>query len=139
MIYRSLLTIIVDGSYVFILSKSTDSHVKRQTNGFSKKKNKKKTIFPGKNFYFKFFMFLCRNLPSKANQLLFYLFIILLFMNIYIGNLNYSVRENDLKEVMEDYGTVLSVKIIKDRETGRSKGFAFCGEKKKAPRRPSLN
>ncbi|NLE31948.1 MAG: RNA-binding protein, partial [Bacteroidales bacterium] len=30
-------------------------------------------------------------------------------MNIYIGNLNYSVRENDLKEVMEDYGTVLSV------------------------------
>jgi RNA-binding proteins (RRM domain) len=47
-------------------------------------------------------------------------------MNIYIGNLNYSVRENDLKEVMEDYGTVVSVKIIKDRETGRSKGFAFC-------------
>ena len=32
----------------------------------------------------------------------------------------------ELKEVMEDYGTVLSVKIIKDRETGRSKGFAFC-------------
>jgi RNA recognition motif-containing protein len=47
-------------------------------------------------------------------------------MNIYIGNLNYSVRENDLKEVMEDYGTVLSLRIIKDRETGRSKGFAFC-------------
>jgi RNA recognition motif-containing protein len=56
----------------------------------------------------------------------FYLFFIIIFMNIYIGNLNYSVRENDLKEVMEDYGTVVSVKIIKDRETGRSKGFAFC-------------
>lgn len=53
-------------------------------------------------------------------------FLSIYFMNIYIGNLNYSVRENDLKEVMEDYGTVVSVKIIKDRETGRSKGFAFC-------------
>ena len=46
-------------------------------------------------------------------------------MNIYVGNLSYKVRENDLKEVMEDYGTVESVKIIKDRDTGRSKGFAF--------------
>ncbi len=46
-------------------------------------------------------------------------------MNIYIGNLNYRVREDDLKQVMEEYGVVESVKIIKDRETGRSKGFAF--------------
>ena len=46
-------------------------------------------------------------------------------MNIYIGNLNYRVREEDLKQVMEDYGVVDSVKIIKDRETGKSKGFAF--------------
>lgn len=46
-------------------------------------------------------------------------------MNIYIGNLNYRVREEDLRQVMEEYGTVDSVKIIKDRETGRSKGFAF--------------
>lgn len=46
-------------------------------------------------------------------------------MNIYIGNLNYRVREEDLKQVMEEYGAVDSVKIIKDRETGRSKGFAF--------------
>ncbi|MDD4514904.1 RNA-binding protein [Massilibacteroides sp.] len=46
-------------------------------------------------------------------------------MNIYIGNLNYRVREEDLKQVMEEYGVVDSVKIIKDRETGRSKGFAF--------------
>jgi RNA recognition motif-containing protein len=47
-------------------------------------------------------------------------------MNIYIGNLSYGVKEADLTKVMEDYGTVNSVKIIKDRETGRSKGFAFC-------------
>lgn len=46
-------------------------------------------------------------------------------MNIYIGNLNYRVREQDLKHVLEEYGTVDSVKIITDRETGRSKGFAF--------------
>ena len=46
-------------------------------------------------------------------------------MNIYVGNLSYKVRENDLREVMEDYGTVDSVKIVKDRDTGRSKGFAF--------------
>ncbi|MDR2916622.1 MAG: RNA-binding protein [Tannerella sp.] len=46
-------------------------------------------------------------------------------MNIYVGNLNYRVRENDLKSVMEQFGAVDSVKVVKDRETGRSKGFAF--------------
>ena len=46
-------------------------------------------------------------------------------MNIYVGNLNYRVREDDLKQVMEEYGVVDSVKIIIDRETGKSKGFAF--------------
>jgi RNA recognition motif-containing protein len=70
----------------------------------------------------RFFVAVCQ--LRRLNLFIYYLFIY--FMNIYIGNLNYSVRENDLKEVMEDYGTVLSVKIIKDRETGRSKGFAFC-------------
>lgn len=54
------------------------------------------------------------------------LFINLFFiMNIYIGNLNYRVKEADLQQVMEEYGPVESVKIIKDRETGKSKGFAF--------------
>jgi RNA recognition motif-containing protein len=46
-------------------------------------------------------------------------------MNIYVGNLNYRVREADLQQIMEDYGTVASVKVIMDRETGKSKGFAF--------------
>lgn len=46
-------------------------------------------------------------------------------MNIYIGNLNYRVREEDLRQVLEEYGVVDSVKMIKDRETGKSKGFAF--------------
>ncbi len=46
-------------------------------------------------------------------------------MNIYVGNLSYRVREDDLQEVMAEYGEVVSCKIIKDRETNKSKGFAF--------------
>jgi RNA recognition motif-containing protein len=46
-------------------------------------------------------------------------------MNIYVGNLNYHVKENDLKSALEEFGTVDSVKIITDRETGRSKGYGF--------------
>lgn len=46
-------------------------------------------------------------------------------MNIYVGNLNYKVEEEDLRGIFEEYGTVSDVKIIKDRETGRSKGFGF--------------
>lgn len=46
-------------------------------------------------------------------------------MNMYVGNLNYKVREGDLEEAMGAYGVITSVKVIKDRETGRSKGFAF--------------
>ena len=44
----------------------------------------------------------------------------------YIGNLNYRVRESDLQQVLEEYGTVESVKLIIDRDTRRSKGFAFA-------------
>ena len=46
-------------------------------------------------------------------------------MNMYIGNLSYNVRESDLRDVMEEFGTVDSVKLITDRETRKSKGFAF--------------
>ncbi len=46
-------------------------------------------------------------------------------MNIYVGNLNYRVNENDLKEIFEEYGAVGSVKIIMDKYSGRSKGFGF--------------
>lgn len=47
-------------------------------------------------------------------------------MNIYIGNLNYRVKEAELQQILAEYGTVSSVKLIIDRETGRSKGFAFA-------------
>ena len=46
-------------------------------------------------------------------------------MNIYVGNLNYEVNENDLTEVFEAYGTVNSSKVIIDKYSGRSKGFGF--------------
>jgi len=44
---------------------------------------------------------------------------------IYVGNINYQATEEDLKPLFSEYGEVLSVKIINDRETGRSKGFGF--------------
>lgn len=47
-------------------------------------------------------------------------------MNIYIGNLNYRVKEDDLRRALEEYGAVDFVRIIKDRETGKSKGFGFA-------------
>lgn len=46
-------------------------------------------------------------------------------MNIYVGNLSYGVSDKDLIEIFEEFGDVNSAKVIKDRETGRSKGFAF--------------
>lgn len=46
-------------------------------------------------------------------------------MNIYVGNLSYKVSDRDLQKVFEEFGDVTSSKVIKDRETGRSKGFAF--------------
>lgn len=46
-------------------------------------------------------------------------------MNIYVGNLPYDVKEDELRQGFEEYGQVYSVKVIKDRFSGRSKGFAF--------------
>ena len=46
-------------------------------------------------------------------------------MNIYVGNISYSTKEEDLREAFGEFGEVTSAKIITDRETGRSKGFGF--------------
>ena len=46
-------------------------------------------------------------------------------LKLYVGNLDYSTKENDLRELFAQAGTVTSVTLIKDRQTGRSKGFAF--------------
>ncbi len=46
-------------------------------------------------------------------------------MNIYIANLSYDVKDNDLKELFEGHGKVDSAKIITDKFSGRSRGFGF--------------
>ncbi|MEK8086517.1 RNA-binding protein [Aquabacterium sp. A3] len=44
---------------------------------------------------------------------------------LYVGNLAYSVRDQDLNDAFSQYGSVNSAKVMMDRETGRSKGFGF--------------
>ncbi len=46
-------------------------------------------------------------------------------MNIYVGNISWGLEDQDLEKVFVEYGTVTSAKIIKDRATGRSRGFGF--------------
>lgn len=46
-------------------------------------------------------------------------------MSIYVGNLSYSVTQDDLTQTFAEYGTVKNVQLPKDRETGRFRGFAF--------------
>ena len=46
-------------------------------------------------------------------------------MNIYVGNLSFNVKDSDLREAFEAFGTVESAKVIEDRDTGRSRGFGF--------------
>lgn len=60
-------------------------------------------------------------------------------MNMYIGNLSYNVRESDLRQVMEEYGTVESVKLIMDRNTNRSKDFAFVEMPEAAEAQQAIN
>ena len=45
--------------------------------------------------------------------------------NIYVGNLAFTATDEDLRSAFEQFGEVTSVNIIMDRETGRSRGFAF--------------
>jgi RNA recognition motif-containing protein len=46
-------------------------------------------------------------------------------MNIYVGNVFLAVTEDDLRQAFEAFGQVTSAKIIKDRDTGNSRGFGF--------------
>ncbi|MES2648645.1 MAG: RNA-binding protein [Bacteroidota bacterium] len=46
-------------------------------------------------------------------------------MNLYIGNLSWSISEPELQQTFEAFGEVSSCKIVKDKMTNRSKGFAF--------------
>jgi RNA recognition motif-containing protein len=44
---------------------------------------------------------------------------------IYVGNLPYNATEDQIRELFEPHGNVLSVNLINDRETGRPRGFGF--------------
>jgi RNA recognition motif-containing protein len=46
-------------------------------------------------------------------------------MNIYVGNLSYTMTDGELRDAFAAFGTVTSAKILMDRETGRSRGFGF--------------
>ena len=46
-------------------------------------------------------------------------------MNIYCGNLSWTLSQEELQETFEEFGTVTSAVILMDRDTGRSRGFGF--------------
>jgi RNA recognition motif-containing protein len=46
-------------------------------------------------------------------------------MNIFVGNLAFATTEQDLRQLFEPYGTVETIRMMTDRETGRSRGFGF--------------
>ena len=57
---------------------------------------------------------------------------------LYVGNLAYSVRDENLQQRFAEFGTVTSAKVMMDRETGRSKGFGFVEMGSRRKRRPSI-
>jgi len=46
-------------------------------------------------------------------------------MNIYVGNLSWTMTDDDLNNLFSQYGTITSAKVLKDKVSGRSKGFGF--------------
>ena len=60
-------------------------------------------------------------------------------MNIYVGNLSFEVTEQDLQETFEAFGEVTSVKIIKDKFSGQSKGFGFVEMPQKGDGESAIN
>ena len=100
MIYAKIILKLAPVSKLYVLTQRFSSVKKREI------------------IYFKFIR------VSDAEVLI--LFIYFFLMNIYLGNLNYGVKEQDLQTLLEGFGAIDSVKIIVDRESGRSKGFGFA-------------
>ncbi|MBR6022716.1 MAG: RNA-binding protein [Kiritimatiellae bacterium] len=46
-------------------------------------------------------------------------------MRIFVGNLSFKATDEDIREAFEPYGNVTSVELMRERDTGRSRGFAF--------------
>jgi len=60
-------------------------------------------------------------------------------MNIYVGNLSFEATEQDLQEIFEAFGEVTSVKVIKDKYSGQSKGFGFVEMAEKGDGESAIN
>lgn len=60
-------------------------------------------------------------------------------MNIYVGNLSFSTRDDDLRTAFEAYGPVDSARVVTDRETGRSRGFGFVEMSDNGAARSAMN
>jgi RNA recognition motif-containing protein len=60
-------------------------------------------------------------------------------MKMYVGNLSFDTSEGDLRQKFEEFGDVASVNIITDRDTGRSKGFAFVEMTSNASAETAMN
>ena len=60
-------------------------------------------------------------------------------MNIYVGNLAYSVTDNELHDAFAEFGEVSRANVIMDRDTGRSKGFGFVEMSDNAQAEAAIN
>jgi len=58
---------------------------------------------------------------------------------LYVGNLAYSIRDDDLQQAFSQFGTVASAKVMMDRDTGRSKGFGFVEMSSDAEAQSAIN
>ena len=58
---------------------------------------------------------------------------------LYVGNLPYAVRDNDLQQQFGQFGNVVSAKVMMERDTGRSKGFGFVEMGSEAEAQAAIN
>ena len=58
---------------------------------------------------------------------------------LYVGNLSYNVSNDQLEELFSQYGTVTFAQVVEDRDTGRSKGFAFVEMSSDAEAQAAIN
>ena len=58
---------------------------------------------------------------------------------LYVGNLSYNIRDDDLNQAFAQYGNVSSAKVMMDRDTGRSKGFGFVEMSSDAEAQSAIN
>lgn len=58
---------------------------------------------------------------------------------LYVGNLPYSFRDNDLEQAFSEFGAVQSAKVMMERDTGRSKGFGFVEMSSEAEAQAAIN